>query len=115
MKKLYLLSCIACLLQGCIGAAIIADVGYAGAHSEMEHAAYTEYLFAQTASNERVISEEEWLANSYRPKFSYAEYYSITIKHNGKPIPFEDWKGKEYKKFIADKINRAASPNARKR
>ena len=89
------------VLQGCVPVAS-GVIAYESAISAQEHAAYTDYLFAQQAKNRSlveagekplfIIPEKRWRNEIYRPRLEYARYYTRQTSSNAPVHSFEDWK-----------------------
>src|SRR5665213_4254868 len=105
------LFCVLCpaisILQGCVPP--LPSTGTVSFFSEteiLEHAAYTDYIFAIQAKNKSlqeagkpldlIIPEREWEENVFIPRFEYARYYTRQTAAKRPVNSFEVWKETDY-------------------
>jgi hypothetical protein len=104
-----------CLPQGCVPVAT-GVITYTVAVSEQEHSAYTDYiLITQQKNRERakageeplpIMKRDDWLKEIHRPQMAYSDFVDQYLRTNKTAAPvssYEEWKGTEYPKILAQK------------
>jgi hypothetical protein len=109
-------SCIGfCLLQGCVPVAT-GVITYTVAVAEQEHSDYTDYiLITQQKNRDRakegqeplpILKRDDWLKEIHRPQMAYSDFVDQYLRTNQTAAPvlsYEEWKGTEYPKILAQK------------
>src|SRR5207249_8314111 len=102
-----------CLLQGCIPMAT-GVISYSAAVSSQEHSAYSDYILASQQKNQElakagqeplpILTRDKWRQEIHQPHLDYSDFvdgYLKTNKSIAQVISYEEWKGTEYPRLVA--------------